>query len=286
MEPHVYIFILFTLVIVILLHLAYNDKRTKTSKKSTEKMCSASTDDKPLRVYDDGKYRDKGTSGLDRTHKSKRWYHVVNKLVANDKHEKEMDQVSNGSDHSRHSGRRVKHRLFFDGNYEGVLVSNTNEAEHVESKFVDDPADVYTDVFGDVCNSRKNREDAKEYIRNVVLDGRTQCGCVTDKSKSDFTREEIDEYREKQLHFRDKVYGTSAPVEDPVDKMNQITMAGGIHATGQTIADVYDKLVSNENDKANTSIQNQMNKENPFIYDTHNVNTNDEITAAYPIQRT
>ena len=41
------------------------------------------------------------------------------------------------------------------------------------------------------------------------------------------------------------INGTSAPAIDPVDKMNIINMEGGFKGQGQTIADVYDKIVRN-----------------------------------------
>ena len=153
-------------------------------------------------------------NSLDRT--DKKWYHYVNRLVTND-----SDIIDN--------------KIVFDDNYEGNIKLNKNivnldRKERKKKK----------------GNNSKNRFDVKDYIRNNVLGGKSQCFCVPDKSKSEFTRHDVDEYREQQLEFQSEmINGTSSPAIDPVDKMNIIKMEGGIKGNGQTIADIYDNIVSN-----------------------------------------
>lgn len=139
-------------------------------------------------------------------------------------------------------------RLVFDDNYEGKLSSDPFDAEDVKIPSTFGPRtkqtdEKYVDVYGNECSRKENDLEIQRYIRDYVLDGSTQCGCVVDKSKSDFTRKEVDEYREQALQFHDKINGTSAPTEDPVDRMNKITLKGGIKAKGQTIADFYDNVI-------------------------------------------
>jgi hypothetical protein len=86
-------------------------------------------------------------------------------------------------------------------------------------------------------------EKINKFMLEKVLGGNEQCVCAVDKSKSEFTRDEINAYREQQLQFREKIYGTSASPEDPVDKMNLITLQGGIKGNGQTISSFYDSLL-------------------------------------------
>jgi len=232
-------------------------------------------------TYDDGVHRDPMTHGIDRTDDSKKWYHVANKLVTNDtsdvsglslKAVDDLQQIADDQEQARakakakikgkekekekekekgnsnKSGKTRTDRLVFDDNYEGKLSSDPFDADEVKlpatfgpkQKYSDEK---YVDVNGNVCTTSETDVDVKRYIRDYVLDGKAQCGCVVDKSKSDFTRDEINEYREKQLEFFDKINGTSQPAEDPVDRMNQITLSGGVKANGQTIADYYDKIV-------------------------------------------
>lgn len=162
---------------------------------------------KKLRVYDDGEYRESGTYGIDRTRNKKDWYHVVNKLIDDNINADDSDNINVGDYHTK------------------------NQIDELGIQQVPEFADSDNNV--------------KKYIREYVLDGKSQCECIPDKSKSEYTRNEIDEYRNSQLEFRNKIYGTSSPAEDPVDRVNNITLNGGIDANGQTIADYYDNLVSN-----------------------------------------
>ena len=84
-------------------------------------------------------------------------------------------------------------------------------------------------------------ETTKQYLQQYVLNGRKYSDSPEPVEAS---RQEVDDYREKQLHFRDKIFGTSADPFDTVDRMNQITMQGGIQGDGQTIAQVYDRLTA------------------------------------------
>nr|XP_047140270.1 probable protein phosphatase 2C 45 [Hydra vulgaris] len=97
------------------------------------------------------------------------------------------------------------------------------------------------DVFGNSCYAYKDSEYKKRYINDHVFDNKLEC--LTERPKTQFTNDDIDAYREKQLEFRDKINGTSSPAIDPVDKMNLIAIQGGIKAQGQSIKDYYDKLL-------------------------------------------
>jgi hypothetical protein len=153
-----------------------------------------------------------------------------------------------------------KNKLVFADNYEGRLTSDPFDADavHVNRSGMDmqgflgnnpdNPFRQLKDVNGNTCNLDPEMDWMKRYIREVVLDGRDQCFCATDPSKSEFTRDEIDRYREQQIEFRDKINGTSKDFEDPVDKMNEITMTG-IKAQNQSIANFYDSIVENRFDR-------------------------------------
>jgi len=148
-------------------------------------------------------------------------------------------------------------KLVFADNYEGRLTSDPFDvdADQVNMSGMDykgflgnNPFETVRDVSGNKCNLDPESENLKRYIREYVLDGRDQCYCATDPSKSEFTRDEIDRYREQQIEFRDKTYGTSKDFEDAVDKMNEISMTG-IKAKNQSIANFYDSIVENKFDR-------------------------------------
>lgn len=88
-------------------------------------------------------------------------------------------------------------------------------------------------------------ENTKRYLRNYVLNGRKYCdGSSYDENRNTFARKDIDSYREKQLEFRDMVYGTSMNADDAVDQMALIALEGGFDPNGQTISNVYDRMTS------------------------------------------
>jgi hypothetical protein len=152
--------------------------------------------------------------GLDKT--DKKWYHITNRLVTN-------------------QGDILNNKIIFDDNYNGNIEKNIKSIEL-------DRREKNTTKK----QKNNNKFDVKEYIRNNVLNGKSQCFCVTDKSKSEFTKKDVDTYREQQLIFQgEMIYGSSAPAIDPVDKMNIINMEGGIKGNGQSIADIYDNIVRN-----------------------------------------
>ncbi len=206
--------------------------------------------------------RDPGTRGIDRTNISKPWYHVANKFVntngVQDSNNSETDNSSNNTNNSesfpliQNKCNDIKNsNLIFYDNYDGKLTSDPYErtkenSSSFTSKVPDPNKETMIDAYGNKCSIEDTSKNMIRYIREYVLDGRIQCECPIDKSKSEFTREEIDAYREEQLQFSDKINGTSAPAIDPVDKMNLITLNGGIKANGESIAKFYDNLVKNE----------------------------------------
>jgi hypothetical protein len=150
-----------------------------------------------------------------------------------------------------------KNKLVFADNYEGRLTSDPFDADAVQVNMSgmnmkgflgNNPFETVKDVEGNKCNLDPEAENLKRYIREYVLDGKDQCYCATDPSKSEFTRDEIDRYREQQIEFRDKTYGTSKDFEDAVDKMNVVSMTG-IKAKNQSIANFYDSIVENKFDR-------------------------------------
>lgn len=147
-------------------------------------------------------------------------------------------------------------KLVFADNYEGRLTSDPFDADAVQVNMSglsmrgflgNNPFEAVKDSSGNKCSLDPEAENLKRYIREYVLDGRDQCYCATDPSKSEFTRDEIDRYREQQIEFRDKTYGTSKDFEDAVDKMNEVTLTG-IKAKNQSIANFYDSIVENKFD--------------------------------------
>lgn len=244
---------------------SYTDSDTQSSLHNTNDSTYSkhSLKNCKKKIYDDGEYHDSGTYGIDRTSKDKKWYHVVNRLITND----DADTIDTNEDKENRKSIRVlkKHirdnkkrrrkcgdvgRLVFDDIYDGNITNNDYDADrhnppiskrimHCEGMDAD-----FIDVYGNKCSTVNDSDEIKKYIRENVLDGKEQCGCVVDKSKSNFTRDEVDEYREGYLRFGDKVYGTSAPAIDPVDRTNLITLQGGVRAQGQTIANLYDSLVT------------------------------------------
>jgi hypothetical protein len=274
MDSHVFDIILIILAVVILLHLFYNNSlfvssvRDSNEHMSHNKRNATNTD---IKMRNDAEYRDNGTRGIDRTKPSKKWYHVANKIVDNAKTKKTSKKVNNTK--SKKTSKKVNkyfdneknneknndknYDLTFGSDYEGRLTSDPYEVdmqkhpETMDHKGFDNnnPNEKYEDVNGKSCTLAERSANMKRYIRDYVLDGKSQCECVVDKSKSDFTRNEVDEYRDQQIEFRNKTYGTSAPAVDPVDKMNTITMQGGIKGNNQTIADFYDNIVGGSHNK-------------------------------------
>lgn len=214
MDSYVFDIILITFAIVVLLHLFYNNNLFVSHREKN--VCNENMENHN---------RDEGTYGLDRMDKSKPWYHVANKLVTEEKKiDTKCDELG---------------KITIEKNYDGNLESETYDI-NLERR------ETLTDHKGNVCSLGNRSGNMKRYIREYVLDGNAQCGCVVDKSKSDFTRDEVDDYREKQLRFEsEKINGTSSPAIDPVDKVNQLTLHEGKYPCGQKIADFYDKLIDN-----------------------------------------
>lgn len=277
MESYVFDIILITLAIVVLLHLVYNNSlfATQSSKSRHDENMKIlrdlrKRDDYVIpKVYDDGEYRDPGTKGLDRTVETKKWYHVANRLVTDKtpdldldlnldtaklcKREKEAVQEISALMNGYNKTKTGKdYRLIFGDNYERKLTSDPMEANipnipaNMEIPDIAPGSEKLLDANGNVCTLAESSQNMKRYIRDYVLDGNVECSCVVDKSTSGFTRTEVDNYRENQIRFRDKIFGSSDLALDPVDKMNLITLKEGVKANGSTVADFYDNIVSNK----------------------------------------
>lgn len=196
--------IIIILLILVIICFCYYNKNEKMENTKNNK------------IYGDGTYRDQNTCGLDKTMSSKKWYHYTNRLTNNNK------IYETGSDN-------IKKKLTFHDKYNGEQCNKQpNIIKPVE----------YND------NSFKESDNfVHKYIKENVLDGKLECECIDDKTQSKSTRQEINDYYDNFIEFRDKIYASSDPAIDVVDKMNIITMNEGIHSNEQTIADVYDKLV-------------------------------------------
>jgi len=242
MERYVVDIILITLAVVILLHLIYNNSMLSSVCHQGNKNEHMENNGSQEGIqYSEGKYRDPNTFGIDRTDPSLGWYHVVNKMVD--------DNTTKG----RYCGTQCKkdgdYHLVFGDNYEEGTTSDPYDASPIKKPINIDytnfraPSENMTDMNDNACAFNESDKNIKRYIRDYVLDGNTQCECAINKSQSSFTRNEIDNYREKQLEFRDKIYGTSSPSVDAVDRMNIVTMKNGIGASGGTISEFYDNVV-------------------------------------------
>lgn len=273
MESYVFDVILITLAIVVLLHLVYNNslfacqsKKNKNDENMKILRELKKRDDYAVpKIYDECKYRDPGTRGLDRTVDTKKWYHVTNRLVTDKTPDldsnvnlcqREKQAVQDLSDLACSGYNKVMtgkdYRLTFGDNYEGKLTSDPIDANipnipaNMEIPDVKPGSEKLVDANGNVCSLEENSKNMKRYLRDYVLDGHLQCYCATDKTTSGFTRSEVDQYRENQIEFRDKIYGSSDLPVDPVDKMNLITLKEGVQANGETVADFYDNIVGNK----------------------------------------
>lgn len=236
MNSNVFNTVLLGLIAVIILHFIYNSK----NMNGRDNIMRENYEDDKLTLYDNGntivdasgKTRDRGTSGIFRTNQSKPWYKVANKQIINDL------TVPND---------KKKSKLVFDDIYEGVLEGSTDTKDTKFQKMGEQKLCIessFIDVNGDETTVNEHAKSIKDYIKDRALNGNKQCECVEDKSKSMFTREQVNEYREKQLEFRDKIYGTSSPAIDAVDKINLVKGQGNIGGTGQTIASYYDSLLT------------------------------------------
>lgn len=228
MDSDVFNIIIITLVVVVLLHIIYNNK----NKVDKENMEIIEDND-----YTEASYREEGTSGLDRTADKNNWFHVVNKIALNDNTAKKHKKTK---------------QLIFDDFYKGQLLPDDDDTDYDydnDDKYKEvirknANNNMYMDVYGNDTTINNSDLDIKDYIKKYVLNGNNECGCVVDRSKALFTRNEVDEYREQSLRFHDKINGSSAPAEDPVDKFNIISLNEGIKANGQTVADFYDNIVN------------------------------------------
>lgn len=277
MQLQIFDIVLISFAIVILLHLFYNKSLfdNKYEHMTINDLCI----DPPCTNLHDPIPQIPDRSGLDETHPDVLpWYHVTNRLLNEseipinkiyNKRECESDDKVNITVTNDNKLKLCKksYNILFGDNYEGRLTSDPFEAgiKKVPETFDLDAFDLnnknelYIDKYGNTCPTNEHTKNMKRYIREYVLDGKQSCECAIDKSKSEFTRDEIDDYRDAQIEFRNKLYGSSAPAEDPVDKMNHIVVDGGIRmikGTGKKISEFYDDLVTCNYDDSTKKISN------------------------------
>jgi len=263
-------------IIIVMIHILYDRSRNKnkedmTNMPDTQNEYAARTDKetyadlmhKPCyRTDAQAVSRDNGP-----LHQTKKkdvpYYHVLNKTIDNSSVNSDsiMAMVKGYNNNKRNKNKHQK--IVFPNNYEGRLTDPFDKSHKIKldgdldmkGALCSDPFKVgLADLHNqnneeyDGCNLDNEMADTKRYLREYVLDGKDQCYCVTDPSKSEFTRSEIDAYREQQIEFRDKIGGTSADFVDPVDKMNEISMVG-IKAKNQSIRAFYDSIVENKIDR-------------------------------------
>jgi hypothetical protein len=186
------------------------------------------------------------------------WYHVANRLVTDDDIDT-LDIIDTDSHEFKKKNKKNRLVIHEDFTMDADNVHNNGDGVRCVSEcdnsikyaHPDDMTNTYKDkgVYNDIimgeCKLDKKSQEIKEFLRDKVLNGYLDCECVTDATKSEATRDEIDRYREQQLRFRDKIYGTSNDAFDPVDKMNELTMTG-ITSNGQRVSDVSDAILRNQ----------------------------------------
>jgi len=209
-------FVLLILIIfagIIFLH--FYNQRNKETFKTTKK----------LKNWDDNVYRDPGTSGITTMGKDKPWWHVVSKL----------------------EGKQKKLTIY--DNYTGYQNNEEEKEEEQNNIKIERKEDnLFTDVDGNVMSAKQSAKEMKEYIKNIVLNGQTDCYCVDDKNPFDDKnkQDEIEEFRETQLDFKTKINGSSSPFMDDVDKINILYLRENDKGLeGKTIAEIHDKIIGN-----------------------------------------
>ena len=214
-----------------------------------------------------GEYRDENTCGMDRMSKDKKWYHEANRLVKHDEQlytkNKRKNMKSKRNEKRKKSivkcGDKKKKlkNLVFNDFYEGgdfnELMEESNgikleKKDRTNYSTIDDKNKMISCNDGKICDNTNN-DDIKLFLQEKVLNGQDDCFDIDDKNKAKYTRDEVDNYREQQIQFRNKILHSSAPVGDPVDKQNQIRLQGGFLGNNETIADVYDSMVNNGSTK-------------------------------------
>jgi len=184
--------------------------------------------DEPFKVqkiknYDDNVYRDSDTFGISNMSKTKPWWHVAAKL----------------------EGKQKRNKVTIYDNYTG----EQNEESNNNIKLIRNNDNLFTDVDGNIMSANQSAKDVKEYIKNVVLNGQADCYCVDDKNPFDNKKEQdnIENFREKQLDFNSKIYGSSNPYMDEVDKINIFNLDNNTnkYLEKKTIADIHDKIIGN-----------------------------------------
>lgn len=264
--------VLIILIIIIVLHLFYNGylvsslknckkecmaviNKTKSKDNNVSVSHSESSTSTTLALPSSSTRRPPRPSRIGDTYTNEGnlpWYDVSNRLL--DEREIPKNDVVRMDNNKMKMGND-SYKIVFGDQYEGRLTSDPYE---VDLKKVPEPvelkgfnnnniSEVYVSADGKQCKISEDHENMKRYIRDNVLGGKNSCECVVDKSKSEFTRDEIDKYREGQIEFRNKIYGTSAPADDPVDKMNRVVNNGGMcgmNGNGMKVSDMYDNLVT------------------------------------------
>ena len=91
----------------------------------------------------------------------------------------------------------------------------------------------------------QNNDAVKKYIYDII-DNRPKAVCMPNKCKAEFSRIDVDKYRDQQIRFRDKLYATSANAVDTVDRINALgDKLHGPFGAGRRIYDVFSDLVAN-----------------------------------------
>jgi len=264
-------------IIIVMIYILYDGSRIKnkedmTNMQDTKNVYAAHTDKeiyadlmhKPCH-RDDAHTVSRDNGPLHQTKlKDVPYYHVLNKTVDNSSvNSDSIMAMVKGYNRQKRTKHNKHKKIVFANNYEGRLTDPFDKSHKIKlDGDLDMKGALCTDPFKvgladlhnrnneeyDGCNLDNEMADTKRYLREYVLNGKDQCYCVTDPSKSEFTRSELDAYREQQIEFRDKIGGTSADFVDPVDKMNEIGMVG-IKGNNKSIRAFYDSIVENKIDR-------------------------------------
>ena len=193
-----------------------------------------------LRVRDEAMYRDRGTTGISRTNMSKPWYRWANRLVGSDRDDIDSNTPSN--------------LVFGDLHRINDTMSQMSQMSAMSQMSTISTISTHTIPTTRDPELATHIQQTKQYLRDVALNGQNECWRDIDRSKSDYTRDQINQYRDKHIRFRDKIMGTSAPAVDQVDRLAQMSLENqtthvdpsttiGQHV-GQTIADFHDQIVT------------------------------------------
>lgn len=220
MHPYIFDIILIIIALAILFHLVYNNWVAPPQSNN----CGYQLQKEQMNNVS---INNEGETDISITNKEKKAIDAITTIINNNQSGSELAKES----------KKTANELLLDVD----SIEKETKYNYIGPEY----KDIYMDVFGNDTTQQTNDLEIKRYLNDYVLDGKMQC--EADKSQSVFNRTEIDNYREQSFDFQNKINGSSAPAIDPVDRVNQNRLSGGIKATGQTISNYYDNLIDPNN---------------------------------------